>query len=200
MDATTGKPVITKKGGQSQVTNKALTAIPCSITTIGFFATCSISTACPGGRLLLESIAINITGSSESCTEIVNHPLLLELSIGTGDFSSPTVLFEGGLFQVLEALFGVPIPQVEGDNAYNLPAHLPPGTNYLLRLHAKGTDVVSLSTVGPFTVPEPNNTSISNLIVNETTCPVQVLARVFAGINSHQLLTKSAINFTSCVG
>ena len=72
VDATTGKPVITKKGGESQVTNKALTATPCSITAISFAASFSINNACPGGRLLINGFGIAITGEPESCTEIGN--------------------------------------------------------------------------------------------------------------------------------
>lgn len=179
IDAATGKPVITKKGGESQVTNKALTATPCSITAIGFAASYTINTACPGERLFLASFGITITGEPESCTEIANHPLWLELSNGTGDFTSPMILFEGGIFQVAEALYGSEFPLAEGDNSYSLPSSLAPGTNYLLRIRAKDTGLVSLSTVGPFTVPEPTTTSIASLAANETTCPVQVQGQAF---------------------
>lgn len=186
LDAATGKPVITKKGAESQVTNKALTATPCSITAIGFAASYSINTACPGGRLFLENFAIAITGEPESCTEIANHPLWLELSNRAGDFTSPTILFEGNIFQVVEALFGFEFQMAEGDNGYSLPLNLSPGTNYLLRIRAKDTGVISQSTVGPFTVPEPHNTSITNLLVNETTCPVQVQGQA---LGSNMILT-----------
>ena len=70
---------------------------------------------------------------------------------------------------------------------------LPPGSNYLLRFRVKDYNVIG-KTLGPFTVLPPDNSSITNLLVDESTCPVQV--RVQATSNNMVLTGNNGYVFS----